>query len=91
LEPSPDILPGSCSFRQQIRVKTKTGALVSEVVRLFKLRDDDEDIVRAFLRRCYHLESEYEENKHFIHLDPDRGEHTAHIDEIYKGVSIVLS
>ena len=43
LEPSPDILPGSCSFRQQVRVKTKTSALVSEVVRLFKLRDDDEE------------------------------------------------
>jgi hypothetical protein len=49
------------------------------VVLLFKLRNDDEDIVKAFLRHCHHPESEYEENKHFIHLDPDRGEKTAHI------------
>lgn len=49
------------------------------VVLLFKLDNDDEDIVKAFLRHCHHPEGEYEENKHFIHLDPDRGEKTAHI------------
>jgi hypothetical protein len=49
------------------------------VVLLFKLQNDDEDIVKAFLRYCHHPESEYEENKHFIHLDPDRGQKTAHI------------
>jgi hypothetical protein len=48
-------------------------------VLLFKLHNDDEEIVKAFLRHCYHPESEYQENKHFIHLDPDRGENTAHI------------
>ena len=49
------------------------------VVLVFKLHNNDEDIVKAFLRHCHHPESEYEENKHFIHLDPDRGEKTAHI------------
>ena len=49
------------------------------VVLLFKLQNDDEDIVKAFLRYAQHPESEYEENNHFIHLDPDRGEKTAHI------------
>jgi len=49
------------------------------VVLLFKLHNDDEEIVKAFLRHCDRSESEYQENKHFIHRDPDRGESTAHI------------
>ena len=50
------------------------------VVLLFKLRYDDHDdkeIVKAFLRHCHHPESEYEENKHFIHRDPGRHENPA--------------
>ena len=39
------------------------------IVLLFKLHND-EDIVKAFLQHCHHPESEYEENKHFIYLDP---------------------
>ena len=46
---------------------------------LFKVEEADEDIVKAFLRYCHRPESEYEENKHFIHLDPDRSGTTAHI------------
>jgi hypothetical protein len=47
-------------------------SLPRRVVLLFKLEDPDEDIVKAFLRYCRRSESEYEENKHFIHLDPER-------------------
>ena len=57
----------------------KDQCLCKRVVLLFKLHNDDEEIVKAFLRHCHHPESEYQENKHFIHLDPDRGESTAHI------------
>jgi hypothetical protein len=43
------------------------------VVLLFKLPHTEEEIVKAFLRYRQYPESEYEENKHFIHLDPERG------------------
>jgi hypothetical protein len=54
------------------------------VVLLFKLQNDDDDIVKAFLRYCHLPESEYEENKHYTHLDPERWQrdytqYTAHI------------
>lgn len=55
------------------------------VVLLFKLDYDDynnDDIIKAFLRYCGHAESEYDENKHYTHLDPKRHENaaqTAHI------------
>jgi hypothetical protein len=44
------------------------------VVLLFKLHHDDDDIINAFLRYCGHPESEYAENKHYMHLDPMRWE-----------------
>jgi hypothetical protein len=54
------------------------------VVLLFKLQSDNGDIIRAFLRHSHLPESEYEEHKHYTHLDPERWErdytrYTAHI------------
>jgi len=54
------------------------------VVLLFKLQNDNGDIIRAFLRHSHLPESEYTEHKHWTHLDPQRWEtdytrYTAHI------------
>jgi hypothetical protein len=53
------------------------------VILLFKLQNDDKEILKAFLRHSHRPETEYEENKHHFHLDPARHEHlntaTAHI------------
>lgn len=59
---------------------TPDPSLHLRVVLLFKLPHTDEEIVKAFLRHHQYPESDYEENKHFIHLDPERGgDATAHI------------
>lgn len=45
---------------------------VNRVVLLVKSEASDDDIVKAFLRYSNDSEHEYEQNRHYIHLDPDR-------------------
>ena len=44
----------------------------NRVLLLVKSPKSDEAIVKAFLRQSQRPEEEYEENIHYIHLDPDR-------------------
>jgi hypothetical protein len=44
------------------------------VILLFNLNTADGDIMKVFLRYCHRPESECEENKHFLNLDPERDE-----------------
>ena len=46
--------------------------VATRVILLFQSDKSDEDIVKAFLRQTNRPESQYENNEHFIHLDPDR-------------------
>ena len=46
--------------------------VAKRVALIFKSDKSDEDIVKAFLRQTDRPESQYENNKHFVHLDPDR-------------------
>ena len=54
------------------RLRMSVPIVATRVVLLFKSDKSDEDIVRAFLRQTNRPESQYENNEHFIHLDPDR-------------------
>lgn len=42
------------------------------IVLLVKSEQSDSDIVKAFLRYVNQSEDEYEQNFHYVHLDPDR-------------------